>query len=235
MQTILKKGGGPPLVFLHGFLGSHADFYPLVSYLGPRFCVGIDLPGHGNTPFTRDFFGTFPLFAEKIHLIGYSMGGRLALQYALKYPERIESLTLISTHPGLKTPLEKEERLKYDALWAEKMVKLPMKEFLKSWYLQPIFDGFMPDLTTRETNNPLSLKETLLFYSLGKQDYFPIENNASIFLGEKDLKFRNLYSRATIIPNAAHAVHLENPKELARRIDEQISLGLYSHFYRHQI
>src|SRR3990167_2420505 len=91
---LLKQGPGVPLVFLHGFLGSSRDWEPVCSYLPPCQCIGIDLPGHGDSPFVETF--NFPIPTPQFHLIGYSMGGRLAMQYALRYPERIASLLIVS-------------------------------------------------------------------------------------------------------------------------------------------
>ena len=111
----LKKGPGLPIVFLHGFLGTSSDWEPVCSFLPDCHCIGIDLPGHGKSPFTK----TFDFDIEKCHLIGYSMGGRLAMGYAAKYPERIASLTVIAGHPGLISPEEKRLRLEADARWAK--------------------------------------------------------------------------------------------------------------------
>ncbi len=94
----LKNGPGIPLVFLHGFLGNSADWEAVLSYLPDCPCFGVDLPGHGSSPFSTTF--DFDPPAPKFHLIGYSMGGRLALQYALRYPDRIAGLAIASRTPA---------------------------------------------------------------------------------------------------------------------------------------
>ena len=210
-QTLLKQGSGVPLVFLHGFLGSSFDWLPVCSYLPDCLCIGVDLPGHGKSPFTEDFCSAMPDFPS-MHLIGYSMGGRLAMQYAEKFPEKIASLTVLSAHPGLATAQEKQARLVLDRQWADKM-RACFQTFLQEWYAQPIFAGFRPD---RSTQNPELLAKTLLHYSLGNQNV--MQPQAHFLVGERDLKYRALFPHATVIPDAGHMIHLENPREVAFKI-----------------
>lgn len=210
-----------PLVFLHGFLGSPADFIPLCSHLKMYPCIKIELPGHGSTPFTEDFFSLMPDF-PKMHLIGYSMGGRLLMQYAAAFPEKIASLTILSAHVGLNNPQEKEKRWEQDLLWAEKM-RQSFDDFLTAWYDQPIFAGFIPDLTERKTHDPKQLARTLLHYSLGKQD-FVSPKKAVFVVGERDMKYRTLYPKAIIVPNAGHMIHLEQPEKVAQIIQQRYFL-----------
>jgi 2-succinyl-6-hydroxy-2,4-cyclohexadiene-1-carboxylate synthase len=210
-QTLLKQGPGIPLVFLHGFLGSSLDWLPVCSHLPPCLCIGVDLPGHGLSPFTEDFCSAMPDFPA-MHLIGYSMGGRLAMQYAARFPQKIASLTLLSAHTGLASVQEKQERLALDRQWAEKM-RLCFQTFLQEWYAQPIFAGFKPD---RPEQNPEPLSRALLHYSLGNQPM--MQPQARFLVGERDLKYRALFPEATIISNAGHMIHLENPQETALKI-----------------
>ena len=214
--TELKKGPGAPRVFLHGFLGTANDWRALCDYLPPLPCFGIDLPGHGASPFTPHFCEEMPLFDEPIHLIGYSMGGRLAIQYYRRFPERIASLTLLSTHPGLMNEEEKRKRLEGDQQWAKRLMEQDFELFLRDWYAQPIFGGFIPDLTARKRQNRASLAQALVSYSLGRQTY--CRPDAHYLVGEKDAKFRALHPKAAIIPGSAHAIHLENPQAVAHYI-----------------
>ena len=84
----LKKASSAPFVFLHGFLGNHNDWKPIADKL-PFHAIALDLPGHGNSPFTEDFCAALLQTLADLppfHLIGYSMGGRLAAQFAAKHP-----------------------------------------------------------------------------------------------------------------------------------------------------
>ena len=104
---------GRPVVFLHGFLGSSLDWLEVLSYLPSFKSYLIDLPGHGKSAFHPELI--LPHFEEKIDLVGYSMGGRLALQYAAQNPQKIEKLILLSTHLGLFSEEEILQKRTYAA------------------------------------------------------------------------------------------------------------------------
>lgn len=210
-RKILKKGEGVPIVFLHGFLGSSSDWQAVCSFLPDSTCIGIDLPGHGDSPFTETFDIDLPYF----HLVGYSMGGRLALRIP---KEKVASLTLLSVHPGLKTEEEKQKRLQSDLEWVRLLRELPIDEFLKRWYDQPLFKPFVPDLSMRKKQNIPALAASFMHYSLAHQKRYEIDH---VLVGERDTKFRSLYENPIIIPHAGHAIHLENPQAVAAIIKER--------------
>lgn len=145
----------------------------------------------------------------------------MALAYAAKHPEKIASLTLISTHFGLTTEEEKQQRLAHDAKWAE-LLESNWEEFIKKWYDQPIFHGFRPH---REKPNIAEMKKAYIYYSLGNQQRYE-PKNALLIVGEHDEKFRSLHPTATVIRNTGHAVHLENPKAVAHEL-EKIEIHRY--------
>ncbi|MGB7977682.1 MAG: alpha/beta fold hydrolase [Chlamydiales bacterium] len=206
---ILKKGSGLPLVFLHGFLGTAEDWEPVCSFLPNRCCIGLDLPGHGDSPFVEEWEIDIPRF----HLIGYSMGGRIALGMAAKHPKQVVSLTLISTHPGLTTDEEKQARWKSDRHWADVLKTVPIDDFLQQWYNQGIFKGFKPDFSMRRKQNIPGLAAALMHYSLAKQPFYTLEG---VLVGERDEKFRSLHKKGVVIPRSGHMIHLENPAEVAK-------------------
>ena len=88
-----------PILFLHGFMGNGADFYPVVEELAEFCCLLVDLPGHGLTQVNGNEHYQMPQVAlslisllEKLDinsclLTGYSMGGRLALYLIIYFPE----------------------------------------------------------------------------------------------------------------------------------------------------
>lgn len=216
-KKILKQGPGIPIVFFHGFLGRSEDWNAVCSFFPPSQCVGFDLPGHGDSPFMEHFKIDVPYF----HLVGYSMGGRIALSYAEKYPEQIASLTLMSTHPGLKTEEEKRKRLESDYEWVRLLSELPIDEFLLRWYDQSIFKPYKPDLEMRKQQNIPNLKAAFMHYSLGKQRRYEIDR---VLVGERDEKFKALFKHPVLIPHAGHMVHLENPEGVASVIQSRIHL-----------
>jgi len=213
------------LLFFHGILGTSADWEAVVDHLPEFGCFGVDLPGHGTTPFTEDFFGELPCFGEPVHLIGYSMGGRLAMQYAACFPEKVASLTVISAHFGLRDPQEKEERLAVDRAWAQQFLEDPIDEVLKRWYDQPLFRTLRVDFSMRRKQNVKALAQTLIHYSVAKQPFLQ-PKEALYLVGEHDAKYRALYQSVPhrVIPHASHAVHLENPQAVAQAIRSHICI-----------
>lgn len=202
----LKKGPGIPIVFLHGFLGSPHDWEAVCSYLPPCHCIGVNLPGHnGASELTIDL--------PEFHLVGYSMGARLGRKLSAL------SHTLLSVHPGLKTEEEKQMRMQSDLAWAKLLRELPIDQFLERWYHQPIFQSFVPDLTMRKKQNKDELAKALIEFSLAKQTYQEVEG---ALIGEHDEKFRALHANPVLVPDSAHAVHLENPRFVAAHIARRI-------------
>ncbi|NEW83885.1 MAG: alpha/beta hydrolase [Mariniphaga sp.] len=104
------EGDGRPLLLLHSYWGSHILFDHLASALSVKMkVIRIDLPGHGKSGIPPLDY-TFEKFAdvlnellnrlevdEKVSIIGHSMGGYVAMAYAVKYPERINSLVLMNS------------------------------------------------------------------------------------------------------------------------------------------
>src|SRR5829696_6331306 len=141
----------PTVLFLHGFMGSSADWAVEISALDKRFyCVAPDLPGHGTSlglpPEAYTVEGAARgvldlldrLGAGRPTIVGYSMGGRLALYLALRHPERCSGLFLESASPGIEDAAEREARRRSDE---EKAVRLgeDFRTFLADWYRQPLF------------------------------------------------------------------------------------------------
>jgi 2-succinyl-6-hydroxy-2,4-cyclohexadiene-1-carboxylate synthase len=228
-MSVLTRGDSrlPPLIFLHGFLGSKEDWEEMIPFFSDRFhCMAIDLPGHGGAPLCGAILPTLRneipgMTSKPPVLIGYSMGGRIAMQ--LK--SIAGALVNISGHPGLKTCEERAERLKADQVWANKLAHLPFKEFLSEWYAQPLFAPGKDMIRRRIQQDPKHLAEVLLQMSLAHQipmDNFPCP---TLFLhGEKDLKYREAFGRlggvVTVrqIQGCGHALHLENPPLCAHTI-----------------
>ncbi|WP_309092875.1 alpha/beta hydrolase [Phenylobacterium sp.] len=99
----------PPLLLLHGGLGSIDMFRPLLpTFAADRQVIAVDLHGHGRTvlgerPFTLEAMGADmdtilgKLGYGKVDVVGYSMGGGVAFQLAAQKPERVNRLVLVST------------------------------------------------------------------------------------------------------------------------------------------
>ncbi|MGS0825630.1 2-succinyl-6-hydroxy-2,4-cyclohexadiene-1-carboxylate synthase [Shewanella sp. 0m-8] len=241
--------GSPAVVFLHGFLGSKEDWNEVVAQLQDDFfCIALDLPGHGDNnleacqanPFLLPTPG-FNRCAELIqttlstlsisqyHLVGYSLGGRIALHIANLYPQHLLSLVLESCHPGLKQESDKLARKESDSAWALKLANLPIKRFLGLWYQQAVFS----DLTDvervhlidkRATNKPQLLANCYQATSLAEQgDLWDTPSRLSVvthfIAGHQDSKFMALAKcwqqqqalELHAIEASGHNVHLAAP------------------------
>lgn len=146
-------GSGPPLLLLHGFTGSLATWDPFIPKFSTDYMtISVDLMGHGQTdaPTHPERYSIEnaaddlvellnQLNVEKCHLLGYSMGGRLALMLACRYPARIQSLMLESSSPGLKTDRERRERVESDAKLANFIEQAGIEAFIHHWENIPLF------------------------------------------------------------------------------------------------
>lgn len=105
-----RSGSGPPVVILHGLLGSGRNWQGIASALGTRFDVVLpDLRNHGGSPWDEDA-GYPALVADvlalldrlglpRVRLVGHSMGGKVAMILALEAPERVERLVVVDIAP----------------------------------------------------------------------------------------------------------------------------------------
>jgi len=206
------------MTFLHGFLGSGKE--------APCGWRGITLPGHAFTPPLDEevwFEPTLEWLKPQLDggpLIGYSLGGRIALMAALRFPHLVSKALIISAHPGLEEG--KEERLNRDRATAEKLVREGLPLFLESWYAQPLFKGLDLPPSIREIrlhHNPHNLAKALIGYSLGNQPslwegIMDAGERLHFIYGRDDLAYAPIAKRlqkistVSILPGG-HALHLQ--------------------------
>ena len=107
--STLTAGQGEPVVCIHGLGGTKASFLTTIAALsGERRVIAMDLPGFGDSEKPLGAGYDAPYFAEaviglldglgmeKAHLVGNSMGGRVAIEVGLLHPERVSSLVLLA-------------------------------------------------------------------------------------------------------------------------------------------
>lgn len=236
----------PKLVFLHGLLGDRRDWQTVVEQLGYFDCMSLDLPWHGEMKHIEvaDFQQTCNYLAEEIiqrvgnapyWLIGYSLGGRIALYYALRAEAahgNLQGMILEGAHLGLRSEPEKQTRWLHDQHWAQRFANENISAVLEDWYCQPVF----ADLTAtqrqalcikRGLNDAVGIAQMLLATSLAKQPDLSGELRASqlpiyYFCGEQDRKFCQLaylhQLKLTLIKDAGHNAHQANPSEFAAQL-----------------
>jgi 2-succinyl-6-hydroxy-2,4-cyclohexadiene-1-carboxylate synthase len=135
----------PRTLLLHGFAGGAADWS--VCWEGRAPALALDLPGHGAS---ADPLGGWDEAIGRLlaalppsidRLIGYSLGGRIALGMLRAAPERFRSVTLVSAHPGLSNPAERAVRRASDRCWIELLRRDGVPGFVCRWESLPLFAG----------------------------------------------------------------------------------------------
>ena len=148
-------GQGPPLIILHGLFGALDNWQTLAKRFAEHFSVYIvDQRNHGKSP--HDSAMNYPLLAEdlrnfmeskwmfKAHIMGHSMGGKAAMQFALQFPDFVDRLIVVDIHPGankgghelifdamLSLNLDSlKSRKEADQLLAEKITDFGIRQFL---------------------------------------------------------------------------------------------------------
>jgi len=228
---LLQAGSprNPPLLLLHGFLGSQRSWKPLLPVFSPHFfCLIPDLPGHGRntaapleTPLDFDLLTDWLLRLlddrgiETCSLLGYSMGGRAALHLTCRAPQRVQRLILESASPGLVSAAERVQRLEQDAARAESLLQSGMNAFAAAWYRMPLFASLQTHPRLRAAlqrsaarNHPRWMARVIYALSPGLQP--PLWNclpalslPALLLAGELDSKYAALSQRmAENLPNA---------------------------------
>ncbi len=237
-----------PLVLLHGFTGCRGVWSEIVHELQPEYrCIVPDLPGHGRTE-TPDHIAHYRLESvadslaqllseigvERAMLWGYSMGGRVALQFATMFSHRLIRLVLESTSPGLADPGERSQRQQPDNELADEIEAHGAEAFIRKWESQPMFQSQrrLPEAKQRRMHElRLGKRAEGLALSLrgmgaGAQD--PLHGHLSgldiptlVLVGEEDTKFRRIGREmvavmpsaiSRIVPGAGHTTFWEQPE-----------------------
>ena len=253
----------PFLLLLHGFMGSGRSFEHLVDPLS-RFVnpVTIDLLGHGKSAGTpdperyrtdmqvHDLYNLISrLDLNPLCLHGYSMGGRLALQYALRQPVTLSGLILESTHGGSDDKQSRLERNRKDDLRA-KAIEHDYESFLNEWQKLPLFDNGIPvERKLKQRYERIQRRQQPEFISASLQGFgagrMPSVNNelgrlelpVLLLAGEKDEKYVTKMSKMherlpngwfQVVERAGHRIHLENPETYVSKLKSFITSAIIS-------
>lgn len=243
---VTGKPGAPLVVFLHGFLGSSDDWTEILPEFEASFrCAVVDLPGHGKScgdsgGVSCSFLDTATALidvvdaidAPSFSLVGYSMGGRLALYTASVYAMRVDRLVLESASPGLRTECERAARRERDELLARQLESGALGAFVRQWYEQPLFASLARNPARREAliarrlrNSAHGLAASLRGMGTGAQAplWAELASNTIptlLVAGEDDSKFVALgremeqacaEAHLKVLPGAGHCVHYETP------------------------
>ena len=246
------------IVMLHGFTGSTKTWQPIAAQLHDYHIIAIDCIGHGQTDAPMDvapyamgaqvdalhaIFETLSL--SSFLLVGYSMGGRIALSYAARYPERVAHLLLESASPGLEETEARAARRESDAILANKIEANGLQSFVNAWENIPLFASQkqLPRVTQAEiraerlAQREIGLANSLRGMGTGSmpslwQSLSSLPMPVTLVTGTLDEKFVLLNEKMQkmlrnakhiLIPEVGHAIHVENPQKFATIVKETIS------------
>lgn len=254
-------GEGEPLLLLHGFTGTLQTWEPFINDWSRSFkLILIDIIGHGKTDHPEDVDRysmdnvvhdlkeiLHTLNIKKVHLLGYSMGGRVALSFSILYPEYVLSLILESSSPGLEPEEERLARIDKDNQLAERIERVGIHEFVDYWEKIPLFSTQEQRLSDvrkqsirqeRLENSTQGLANSLRGMGTGVQPswwdrlaYF--QKPVLLLVGEDDQKFcmigekmHKLFpnSKILIINDTGHAIHVEQPEIFGKIVFDYLKM-----------
>ncbi len=258
------RAGGVPVLVLHGFTGSGAAMAPLTDRLvaagrpgAALRVITADLVGHGDSgaPEDLDLYRVEAMAGQVIavagalelgtfHLVGYSMGGRVALTLGCSAPHRLRSLTLIGASAGIADPAERRRRTEADEARAERLTR-DFGAFVDEWMADPLFAGqaalgeshLQAARAQRLASNPAGLARSLAAGGTGAMS--PVHERlvdcdvpTLLVVGTDDSKFCGIAdylaaalptAAVALIDGAGHAAHVERPDVTAAAIAEFIA------------
>jgi len=252
---VTAVGRGPAIVVLHGFTGSGAAMETLSGRLAAHHTVvSIDLLGHGVSSSPRDpnRYRAGCLADDVLHvisemsldqpgLVGYSMGGRLALFLACTRPGAIEKLAVIGVGPGLSGERVRAERVAADEALASRIEHDGVAAFVEEWMSRPLIAeqsgegeaAWKEARARRLEQNPAGLTGTLRGFGQGTM---PQLTGALAALavpllavaGSEDERYLDQakelvrlvpHGELKIITGAGHAPHLVAPAATATQLE----------------
>jgi pimeloyl-ACP methyl ester carboxylesterase len=242
-------GQGQPLIILHGLFGSLENWHSVSQNLAADFQVfAVDQRNHGRSPHSSET--SYPLMADDlkeflairqlgpVHLVGHSMGGKTAMQFALDHSDMVKKLIVADIAPRAYRPHHSEI--------LQALLSLDLPAFKNRKDMEMHLAPSIPDLVTRQfllknvkrdsagafywqmnlaaidgnydrlneaLSSPQPFAKPALFIRGERSDYIHNEDFASI---------RKLFPKAHVyeIPGAGHWVHVDAPEAFLRKVRE---------------
>ena len=249
-------GTGKPLVCFHGFSESGST-WDGIEVSGYRL-IRIDSMGHGRSarpmelgPYTlpqmlSDLHRViYAVAGERYALMGYSMGARMALLYALEYPEEVTHLVLESGSVGIEDRVERQDRYVADQALAERIRAHDITWFSETWAKLEIFktQQGLPTKVEQQIrgrrllNSPHALAFTLEGSGQGSMPYVghrlsELTMPVCYISGELDTKYTAIGAQYfgdvhRIVPKVGHNVHVEAPEAYQQILECFFYTGRY--------
>ncbi len=234
-----------PVLLLHGFAQDHRCWGPLGADLAGRGrCLAVDAPGHGRStcPADLDLPGTAALLAQvaadtggPVDVVGYSMGGRTALQLLVDHSGTVRRAVLVGATAGIADDAARADRAVQDGATAARLEEVGLAAFLDEWLAQPLFAG-LPDWARfddeRRANTVAGLAASLRAAGTGAMAPLwarlgGVTAPVLCLAGARDAKFCALGEQlAAALPHgefatvaaAGHAAHLERPEAVSAQV-----------------
>ncbi len=230
------SGKGDPVVLLHGFTQSAQAWEAIRPTLARRHTViALDAPGHGKSArVAADLPRGADLMVDAsggpAAWLGYSMGGRFALHVALRHPDTVRRLVVVSATGGLDDPAERAARRQADAALAAKAEAVGVEPFVRWWLARPLFATLPPSaaaIDSRLDGTAAGLAASLRLAGTGSQQplwsqLHQLNMPVLVVAGQLDESYvaqgRRLANSIganagfAVVPGAGHACHLEQPE-----------------------
>jgi len=247
------------VILLHGFMGSGGIFEDLARELARNVrVIALDLLGHGSSEgaemhyrfSTKEQVADLRTFIERMNdrpviLMGYSMGARLALSFAVKYPQLLAGLVLESGSFGIEDPTEAQTRQSLDGHRADE-IQANFNDFLVRWNAMPLFQSVhskaLPSeyASIQKFQDPFWMANSLLGFGTGTMpclhhELAKLEVPTQLLVGGDDSKFTAINQRMhqqipnsylSIIRKSGHRVHVDAPEQWLQTVQPFIQYYL---------
>jgi 2-succinyl-6-hydroxy-2,4-cyclohexadiene-1-carboxylate synthase len=241
------RGSGPALLLIHGFTGRATSWGTHAATFARSFrVVAPDLPGHGRSAApldprcagverSADDLATIleRLGVAPAHVVGYSLGARIALRLAVAHPPSVRRLVLESPSAGLATEGERAARREADEARASLLEREGIEAFVNAWEREPVFAshaGLAPATVAglraeRLRNRPAGLAASLRGAGQGSMEPLhgrlaSVEAPTLVVAGALDATGRARAetvaagipgARLEVVGDSGHTPHLETP------------------------
>lgn len=231
---------------VHGFLGSPADWADVLARLSPGIacdCVPLVELGCASVPDAARALAARLEREPCDVLVGYSMGGRIALELAATRPELAPRLVLLGTSPGIEDSDERAHRAAEDDARAAEILRVGLDAFVERWYRLPLFAPFTRHPSFGAARARRALGDAAFWArcvtgcSPGRSEprwaaLAALAGRTAFVAGALDERYAAVGLRAKalapalrveIVAGAGHALPLEAPEACARIIEETLT------------